>query len=170
MSSFLVRAALAAAFAGLSAAPVSAHVTLETRQAAVGGYYKAVLAVPHGCAGSPTVKLRVRIPEGVIAVKPQPKAGWALQTIKGDYARSYTLHGAASASGVQEIVWSGKLPDDNFDEFVFHAYLAPTLQAGQTLYFPVVQECEKGVARWIDTPASGGADAPAPSLKLLPKP
>jgi periplasmic copper chaperone A len=41
--------------AALAASPASAHVTLETKQAAVGSYYKAVFAVPHGCAGSPTV-------------------------------------------------------------------------------------------------------------------
>src|SRR4029077_18291821 len=42
----------------LAASPANAHITLETRQAAVGSYYKAVFAVPHGCAGSPTIKIR----------------------------------------------------------------------------------------------------------------
>ncbi|MFX9740594.1 DUF1775 domain-containing protein, partial [Acinetobacter baumannii] len=37
-----------------AASSASAHVTLENRQAAVGSYYKAVFAVPHGCAGSAT--------------------------------------------------------------------------------------------------------------------
>jgi uncharacterized protein YcnI len=45
--------------------------------------------------------------------------------------------------------------------------------AGKTLYFPVVQECEKGVHRWIEIPADGKtADAlkePAPGLRLKPK-
>ena len=63
-----------------------AHVTLETPRAAAGGLYKAVLRVPHGCQGSPTVQLRVRVPEGVFAAKPQPKATapiwiWCLFTI-----------------------------------------------------------------------------------------
>ena len=44
-----------------------AHVTLETREAPVGASYKAVLRVPHGCEGTATTALRVRIPEGVIA-------------------------------------------------------------------------------------------------------
>jgi uncharacterized protein YcnI len=44
----------------LVAFPARAHVTLEKRQAPVGSYYKAVFAVPHGCAGSATVKLRVQ--------------------------------------------------------------------------------------------------------------
>jgi uncharacterized protein YcnI len=42
------------------------------------------------------------------------------------------------------------------------------------LYFPVVQECEKGVHRWIEIPAAGKSSGdypePAPALKLQPKP
>src|SRR6202035_238763 len=66
----------------LAASSASAHITLETRQATIGSSYKAVFAVPHGCAGSATVKIRVQIPEGVIAVKPMPKPGWNVETIK----------------------------------------------------------------------------------------
>jgi uncharacterized protein YcnI len=144
-------------------------VTLETKEAAVGGYYKAVMRVPHGCKGSPTLKVRVRIPDGVIGVKPQPKAGWKLNTVKGNYDKTYTtMHGVQTSDGVREIVWTGKLLDEYYDEFAFSAYLTSDLKAGSTLYFPVVQECEKGAERWIDIPAEGSA-SPAPGLKLLPK-
>ena len=71
------------ALATLAASPAAAHVTLEKRQAPVGSYYKAVFAVPHGCAGSPTVKLRVQIPEGVIGIKPMPKPGWTARDGQG---------------------------------------------------------------------------------------
>ena len=60
--------------AALAASPAAAHVYLEGKQATVGASYKAVFAVPHGCSGSPTVKIRVQIPEGVIAVKPMRAA------------------------------------------------------------------------------------------------
>ena len=40
--------------ATLAAVPASAHVFLEGKQAAVGGDYKAIFVVPHGCAGSST--------------------------------------------------------------------------------------------------------------------
>ena len=117
------------ALAALSAASqAAAHVTLEKRQAPVGSYYKAVFAVRHGCAGSPTVKLRVQIPEGVIGVKPMPKTGWTVETVKGKYAAEYEFHGGKVSEGVKEVVWtSGKLADDNFDEFVFSSYLTPGL-------------------------------------------
>ena len=170
-SGFLVAIAL------LAASSASAHVTLEKREAAVGSYYKAVFAVPHGCAGSATIKVRVQIPEGVIGIKPMPKPGWNLETVKGKYAVEYELHGSKISEGVKEVAWSGgKLADDNYDEFVFSTYLTTSLKPNTTLYFPVVQECEQGVSRWIDIPAGGaggqGHDSktPAPGLKLIAKP
>ena len=165
------------ALAVWTAAPAAAHVTLERRQAPVGSYYKAVFAVPHGCAGSPTVKIRVQVPEGVIGIKPMPKAGWTVETVKGKYATEYEFHGGKISEGVKEVVWSGgKLADDNYDEFVFSSYLVPSLKPDTTLYFPVVQECEQGVSRWIDMPAGGSSahshdsKTPAPGLKLIAKP
>jgi len=41
----------AAALFALGTNAALAHVTLETQEAAVGSTYKAVLPVPHGCAG-----------------------------------------------------------------------------------------------------------------------
>jgi periplasmic copper chaperone A len=164
-----------AALAMFAASSASAHVTLENRQATIGTYYKAVFAVPHGCAGSATVKIRVQIPEGVIAVKPMPKPGWNVEAIKGKYAADYDYHGTKLSEGVKEVVWSGgKLPDDNYDEFVVSTFLSGGLKPNTTLYFPVVQECEQGVSRWIDIPDEGSAahdsKSPAPGIKLMPKP
>jgi uncharacterized protein YcnI len=149
-----------------------AHVTLETNQGQVGASYKAVFRVPHGCDGSATTAIRVRIPEGVIDVKPMPKPGWSITIAKGKYAGSHGLYRSQVSEGVTEIDWSGgKLPDDYYDEFVFQSFLASDLQAGQTIYFPVVQECERGVHRWIEIPVPGSDyPEPAPGLKLTPKP
>lgn len=152
-----------------------AHVTLETPEAPVGALYKAVLRVPHGCDGTATTALRVRIPDGMIAVKPMPKPGWKIDMVTGKYPRTYTyFHGAKLSEGVTEISYSGgRLPDTHYDEFVFTGFLAGDLQSGTMLYFPVVQECEKGVHRWIEIPASGKSSGdypqPAPAIKLLPK-
>jgi uncharacterized protein YcnI len=159
----------------LAASSAGAHVTLENRQATPASYYKAVFAVPHGCAGSPTIKIRVQIPEGVIAVKPMPKPGWSVETVKGKYSTSYALHGATITEGVREVTWSGgKLADDNYDEFVLATFLTGSLKPNTTLYFPVVQECEQGMSRWIEIPQEGksahDSKSPAPGVKLLPKP
>jgi uncharacterized protein YcnI len=162
--------------ATLAASPAAAHVYLEGKQATVGASYKAVFAVPHGCSGSPTVKIRVQIPEGVIAVKPMPKAGWNVDVVEGQYASEYDYHGNKLSAGAKEVVWSGgKLLDHNYDEFVVSSFLTDSLKPNTILYFPVVQECEKGVSRWIEIPAEGAGHShedksPAPGVKLLPKP
>src|SRR5207253_3875380 len=132
--SFSVIAAVA-----IAASSANAHVILENRQTTIGSFYKAVFAVPHGCAGSPTVKIRVQIPEGVIAVKPMPKAGWNVDVVEGKYASEYDYHGNKLASGVKEVTWSGgKLLDKNYDEFVMHTVLTDLLKPNTTLYFLVV--------------------------------
>ena len=153
---------------------VCAHVTLETREAPIAAGYKAVLRVPHGCEGTPTTAIRVRIPDGVIGVKPMPKPGWTLSTVTGKYPKAYQLFHAQVSEGVVEVAWTGgKLLDAHYDEFVFQSNLTDDLVPGKTLYFPVVQECEKGVHRWIEIPAEGKSAGdypePAPGLELLPK-
>jgi uncharacterized protein YcnI len=172
-SRFLATAAIVA----LATSSASAHITLENREATIGSSYKAVFVVPHGCAGSATIKIRVQIPEGVIGVKPMPKPGWTVEAIKGKYAADYDFHGAKLSEGVKEVVWSGgKLPDDNYDEFVISTFLTNSLKPNTTLYFPTLQECEQGVSRWIDIPAEGQESNaheskwPAPGVKLMPKP
>lgn len=167
-------AAAAIAVPALGVAPASAHATLEQQEATVGGAYKAVIRIGHGCEGSPTTTVRVRIPEGVISAKPMPKPGWTLKTVTGAYGQSYDYYGTPVSEGVKEVVWSGgSLPDGVYDEFVFSAHLTDALPAGTMLYFPIVQECEKGAARWIEIPAEGTSaddyEHPAPGVMLLPK-
>lgn len=162
--------------AGLAAAgwmPVQAHVSIAQASAPVGSHYKAVFRVPHGCDGAATTGLSVQIPEGVIAVKPQPKPGWQLSTTTSPYARPYTLHGERMSAGVTTVTWSGGLlPDDRFDEFAFIAWLTPELQPGTTLYFPVIQTCTQGTMHWTEIPAPGSPGHhhgdPAPGVRLTP--
>lgn len=169
------RTALAIAICAMTANGAAyAHVTLERQEAPVGASYKAVFRVPHGCGSSPTIRVRVRIPDGVIAVKPMLKPGWQIDTVRGNYDRSYTMfHNPPVTEGVKEVSWTGRLPDENYDEFVVAMYLTDDLAPNSTLYFPVVQECESGVHRWIEIPESGKSAAdykePAPGVKLMPK-
>lgn len=174
--STVAMAMVAAAVAVLSAwaMPAQAHVTLERPEAHVGAFYKAVLRVPHGCAGSATTAIRVRIPDGVIAVKPMPKPGWTLETKTGAYGKTHAFfHGSKLSEGVLEIAWSGgHLPDAWYDEFVFQGFVTADLEPGETLHVRVVQECEKGVSRWIEIPEPGQSTSdlaqPAATLRLLP--
>jgi uncharacterized protein YcnI/copper(I)-binding protein len=173
MKNQLLSALCALLIPAFAATGASAHIVLETPQAKLGAAYKAVFKVPHGCEGSPTVEVRIDIPEGVIAVKPMPKPGWTIALAKGSYARSYAFyHGERLSEGVHQVTWSGgSLPDEYFDGFVLSAFIAGEAEPGRVIYFPVTQRCEKGEQHWTEIPANGeSAHAlkfPAPQLILV---
>lgn len=158
----------------ITASPAFAHVTLQNAEAVLGSPYKAVLKVPHGCDGQPTVKLRVRIPGGVVTVKPMPKDGWMLESTESAYARSYDVSGEPITRGVTEIVWSGSLPDKEYAEFTFEARLTDGFKPGERIAFPVIQECPGKQEAWTDV-APADQDPhnlknPAPSITILAAP
>jgi uncharacterized protein YcnI len=170
MSRLVTSIALCAATLAATADHAHAHATLETQQAPAGSYYKAVLRTPHGCDGSPTIAVKIRIPDGVTGVKPQPKPGWEVEILSEELDEPQDdAQGNPVSTRVSEIHWTGgRLIDEHYDEFVMSLRLPET--PGETLYFATVQECEQGVQRWIEIPAEGGAahdlDHPAPSLTL----
>jgi uncharacterized protein YcnI/copper(I)-binding protein len=148
-----------------------AHVFVQSGPATIGGSYRAVLAVPHGCGASPTTRITVQIPEGMIAVKPMPKPGWLIETRKGPYAQTYDLmHGMKASEGIKQISWAGRLDNDFYDEFVFSAYLPGSLKTDAPLYLPTQQVCENGSEDWAQIPAVGqdphSMKSPAPMLRL----
>lgn len=147
------------------------HATLETQEARVDSYYKAVMRVPHGCDGQSTLSVSMTIPEGMISVKPMPKPGWTLKTTKTDYAHTYKLHGREIKSGVTGIVWSGSLEDEHYDEFVFRGRVTDKLPVGKTVYIPTTQTCANGKVSWVEIPADGQnpheLKRPAPGFKVL---
>jgi uncharacterized protein YcnI len=160
--------------AAMVASPAGAHVLLEQdKPATVGADYKAVFIVPHGCAGSATIRLRVQIPEGVIVSQTEPKSGWSVEEVKGKFAGEYDVHGSKVSDGVKEVAWSGgKVPDKTREQFVIDTFLSSALKPDTSLFFPVVQECEQGVSRWIEIPPDGALHPhelkrPAPGVKLL---
>jgi periplasmic copper chaperone A len=156
-----------------SAGAAVAHVSLEAKEAKLGSGYKAVFNIPHGCKGSPTTEVRIDIPEGVIAVKPMPKAGWAISMQKGPYARTYGFyHGETKSEGVKQVAWSGgELPDEYFDQFVLSTFIAAELPAGTKVTFPVTQKCANGEMAWNQVAADGqdahSLEFPAPQLSLV---
>lgn len=163
MKSLMTLAAL------LLAGPAFAHATFEETEFAQNSTAKFTARIGHGCEGEATLKVRVQIPEGVITVKPMPKAGWTLETVSGPYGTSYELWRSTVTEGVKEIVWTGDLPDAFYDEFVFRGRITDTLPAGETLFVPVVQECATKAERWIEIPAAGqdpdALEFPAPGLR-----
>lgn len=152
-----------------------AHASLETTQAPTGSYYTAVIRITHGCNGSPTKKVMVKIPEGATSVRPQPKPGWNLHIIKTKLDQPYKdAHGREISERVSEVHWTdGKLLDEHYDEFRIRLKL-PEAPPGTVAYFPTVQECEQGAHRWIEIPQPGQKASelrePAPAVTLTAKP
>jgi uncharacterized protein YcnI len=144
------------------AAPAMAHVTVTPRQLPEGAYARLSFAVSHGCDGSATTRLVLRLPAAqILHAKPMPKPGWTLQIQRVALREAATLHGRALNDSVAEIVWSGgPLDDAHYDEFVVHGKLAG---GRQPLRFEVLQECERGRTEWSGAP---GSPHPAPVLTI----
>ncbi len=132
-----------AALFSLTAGSASAHVVLAQKEA-LPGSYQGTLKVGHGCDGSATTAIKVTIPEGVVGVKPQPKAGWTIAIETGPYAKAYPMmHGKPATEGVKTITWSGgNLPDAYYDEFVFVSTLTPDVAAR-----PSISRCSRPARR-----------------------
>jgi uncharacterized protein YcnI len=151
---------LIAAAAFLAAVPVFssellAHANLDVKTASQGSL-RAAVRVPHGCEGSATVAVKLSVPEGIIGVKPAPKAGWTVETVKGPYAKAYDYYHGKVSEGVKEIIWrGGPLMDEHFDEFIFIGFVSDAFAAGDQVPFTVTQECEKGQIAWSEVAAPG---------------
>ncbi|MBB3912941.1 DUF1775 domain-containing protein [Rhizobium fabae] len=162
---------LVALFSATAAAGAEAHVTFLDKQATQESTILATLQLPHGCDGKATTEVRVKLPEGFVFAKPQPKAGWELEVIKGDYQKTYDNHGDKVKTGAIEIRWkNGNLSDDFYDTFVIQGKVSG-VEAGTSLAFPVTQICGDTVTAW-DQVAPAGGDAhglksPAPLLKIV---
>ncbi|MBX4996600.1 DUF1775 domain-containing protein [Rhizobium lentis] len=156
----------ATAFAG-----AEAHVSFLDRQATQDSTILATLQVPHGCDGKSTTEVRVKLPEGFVFAKPQPKPGWELEVIRGDYQKSYDNHGDKVKTGAVEIRWkNGNLSDDFYDTFVIQGKVSG-VEAGTSLAFPVTQMCGDAVEAWDQVAKDGGdphgLKSPAPLLKIV---
>lgn len=130
--------------------PVFAHVDPDPTEAQAGSQLSVGFTVQHGCEGSPTVQLDMRLPEGLSAAQPEPPDGW-IGMVEADVI---TFTG-------------GPLPDDQ--ELTFRVLMTLPSTPDITIYFPFVQRCEIGEIRWIAIPSDGSGaelDEPAPAMRL----
>lgn len=170
LSSTIKKIALCAAVTG--AAPAFPHIFLAEGQAPAGSNYKAVFGVGHGCAGSATTGLEVRLPPGFQGAKPMPKAGWTVATRVDKLAAPYTSHGKTVTDDVTLVSWhavnrEAALADAHYDEFVLRGKLPAQ---ATPLWFKVLQTCDSGRNDWSELPATGtstqGLKSPAVLLDV----
>lgn len=169
----LVRAATPAAVVAVSliaAAPASAHVSISPGEAQAGAYTVSTVSVPHGCDGSATTKIAIKIPKEILSVTPTRQPFWTVEKVMTKVDPPATdAHGNEVTERVGQIVYTAKepLPEGQRDAFEL-SYQVPDV-AGETLLFPTVQICEKGETAWVEETPKGGEEPahPAPTLTVV---
>jgi uncharacterized protein YcnI len=146
--------ALALAIAAPLAA--SAHVTAAPSSTAAGSYSVVSFSVPHGCSGSPTTKVTLNLPSSIVAATPTVNANWTIDKVK-------------SGDNVTAVTYTAKTPlaADQRDVLALQVQL-PKDAAGQTLAFPVLQECVTGSTNWNEPMNADGTEPahPAPTVTV----
>jgi uncharacterized protein YcnI len=150
---FIPSVALAAMALLAVGSPAAAHIDPDPKQAQAGSRLVVGFTVEHGCDGSPTVQLDMRLPAGVVDAVAEPVDGWVGSVDTTPDGTIVTFVG-------------GPLADDVEGTFGVAMTLPPTPDT--TIHFPFVQRCEVGEIRWIGIPTEPGddLDEPAPAMIL----
>lgn len=155
----------------LLAGPASAHVGISPSDGHAGSYTVATLSVPHGCDGSATTKIAIKIPDELLSVTPTRNPLYEVtKKVAKLAAPAKDKHGNEVTERVDQVVYTANtpLPDGYRDTFEL-SFQVPDV-AGKTLYFPTIQTCEKGQTAWVEIAPEGAEEPehPAPSLTVLP--
>jgi uncharacterized protein YcnI len=144
----------AAGLVALGATSAMAHVTITPSTTAAGATADLRVEIPHGCVGSATTAISIRMPEGVSDVTASGTDRWAVEQAAD--ALTWTTDEPLPDAEHAEVEFSVRLPDDD----------------GATLVFPVIQQCEEGEAAWTEVAEHGeghdGLERPAPVLVVTP--
>jgi uncharacterized protein YcnI len=158
MRSILTSAVLALGVLFATSAVASAHVGMSVDNTAAGAFVNARVSVPHGCEGKGTTKISIAFDHDQAYVTPYEAAGWEsavemtkldepMEAAHGEVTEvvsevSYTRTGAALPDGTGSAMYiSMQLPED---------------AAGESLAYPIIQECEGGLQTdWVEVAAEG---------------
>lgn len=160
------------ALMAVAATGAYAHIGVEPSTARAGSGVRTAFRITHGCEGSPTTRVTLTVPEGVVSARPMPKPGWTLQLRNEPLAQPYELHGRRVTQRLAEVSWTGgPLENAHFDEFVLLLRLSAS--PGKR-YFKLTQECVRGRNEWVEVPPAGGTGTelryPAAVLDVIPVP
>ena len=154
-------------------APASAHVGATVGDASAGAYTIATFSVPHGCEGSPTTRIEIRVPESVLSVTATRNPYYELETrIEQLDEPLADSHGNEVTERTASITYTAEtpLPDGQRDTFELSFQVPDAV--GEVLTWPTIQTCEKGSTAWTEVAADGQdedeLDHPAPSFEVLP--
>ncbi|WP_433347974.1 YcnI family copper-binding membrane protein [Micromonospora sp. CA-111912] len=155
------------------AAPASAHVSVNPKEATQGGYGRFAFRVPNESDEASTTKVEVVLPENapVGSVSTMPVPGWTVAMEKRKVDPPVQVHGSEVTEAVSKITWTATgdaaVKPGQFQEFPVSMGPLPEVD---TMVFKALQTYSDGnVVRWIEEPSAAGAeepDKPAPVLTL----
>jgi periplasmic copper chaperone A len=161
----------AGAAAAILAAPAvaSAHVTVNPREAAAGGFTVLNVRVPNERDNKGTVKVDLRLPDGFYFLSYKKVPGWKVKLTRKKLDTPVDLGGFSVSERFTRIVWTGNpnkggiIRPDQFEEFPISVRM-PDGNAGDQLVFPAFQTYRGGErVAWTGGP---DADEPAPRITL----
>lgn len=154
------------------AGPASAHVTVSPSTTVAGAYTVLTVSVPHGCDGSATTKVAIKMPDDIVEVTPTRNPFYDVRKVTTKLDQPLTAEdGDQITERTSEVVYTARtpLPDGERDAFELSLQI-PEDAAGTTLVFPSVQTCEQGQTAWTEVPAAGQSEDdlehPAPSFEV----
>ncbi|MDO3700835.1 YcnI family protein [Micromonospora sp. C28SCA-DRY-2] len=154
------------------AAPASAHVTVNPKDATQGGYARIAFRVPNESDTASTTKVEVVLPENapVGSVSTMPVPGWTVAVEKRKVDPPVEVHGSQLSEVVSKLTWTatanaGVKPGE-FQEFPVS--LGPLPQVDRMVFKTLQTYSDGNVQRWIEEPTPGGEEpeSPAPVLTL----
>ena len=149
-------AAAAVGALALTVAPASAHVTISPDTTAAGAYAVLTVSVPHGCDGSATTRIAIKMPDPINAVTPTRNPFWSVEKVMKQLDEPITdAHGNQVTERVDQVVYTARtpLPDGQRDTFELSLQLPD--DEGTALAFPIVQTCESGETGWTEEAGDG---------------
>ena len=165
-----IAAGVAAAVLAVPAV-AAAHITVNPREAAPGGFSVMTVRVPNERDHKGTVKVDLRLPHGFIFLSYKKVPGWKAKITKKKLSTPVTLEGLKIDREVTRVVWDlgnpkkdGIIRPDEFEEFPLSVRV-PDGQPGQAARLLVPS---RPIAAASASPWTGGpdADTPAPRVTL----
>jgi len=134
------------------ASSASAHVGVDLEEIVAGESTSLGFSFGHGCQGSPTNRLAIQVPDGIVNAQPHAHPGWDIAVEREDLAEPAVIgHGQEVTDRPAVITFTARAGEevpDGIRDTVRLSFTAP--EAEGRLVFKVVQGCVEGESAWID--------------------
>jgi uncharacterized protein YcnI/predicted anti-sigma-YlaC factor YlaD len=153
-------------------APAAAHVSVDPREAAQGGFARLAFRVPTESDTLSTTKVEVYLPEEspVTSVSTMPVPGWTVEVTRTALDEPIEREDSTITEVVSVLTWTADDDDaaiapGEFGEFPVS--LGPLPEVDQLVFKALQTYSDGSVVRWIEEPADGAElEHPAPVLTL----